>query len=346
MEHSSQTVAIRNYLGPTSSATRKTPKLFLLLALGFLSSSVAAFDVLGIVSGILGIVSFAQQSAPDPLPQPAMKVRLGLNGVNGGLKNAGGGLPMAKAFDYNGRQIAQNFHQTWPGLNRGSGEIFDIEFDESPQLQVQNWELHAQTDGICIAYISYQDSNGRDGAWLGDVGRHCGYPWYHANVMVGEQGNGHETACMWLDEDNSIENSPGSMRINSDAFRDNYDDACNYWWFRTGGSAFYEDASSVPLRRSSNIDRFRGILVSSPNNGHAKELCDSENSVGPDFLSQNEQLLCIMESKTLVGPCNDYSDGYCYQEDENGIKIKSAPSKNTYSIAEYDNEYYTSVVQW
>lgn len=51
-------------------------------------------DVIGIVSGVLTIVSFGMDNfASDPGPGSTIKVAVALDGDHGGTDNAGGDLP-------------------------------------------------------------------------------------------------------------------------------------------------------------------------------------------------------------------------------------------------------------
>ncbi|KAL9616774.1 MAG: hypothetical protein Q9160_008399 [Pyrenula sp. 1 TL-2023] len=64
-------------------------------------------------------------------------------------------------------------------------------------------------------------------------------------------------------------------------------------------------------------------LVISDHSGHsARELCQSQTSVGPDFYHETERLYCDMCTKTLYGICGDKVEQGCWDQETQKIRPK------------------------
>ncbi|KAF1976069.1 hypothetical protein BU23DRAFT_456869, partial [Bimuria novae-zelandiae CBS 107.79] len=71
----------------------------------------------------------------------------------------------------------------------------------------------------------------------------------------------------------------------------------------------------IVKRQEKLQSKFSGKLVKSHDIGQsARELCESENSVGPNFYSYHEKLFCDMENKKLYPLCEKDGDVGCFDE--------------------------------
>lgn len=110
----------------------------------------AAAEVIGVVSGVLGIFSFLQDNfAGSDNPNSKLRVVVGLDGTQG-LENAGGGAPDVRLFNENLGFLGAAYD---PGFIT-SGTNFDITIDQSEAQQPTFALLTGNDDAICIAYLS------------------------------------------------------------------------------------------------------------------------------------------------------------------------------------------------
>ncbi|KAF9134953.1 hypothetical protein BGW39_005250 [Mortierella sp. 14UC] len=59
----------------------------------------------------------------------------------------------------------------------------------------------------------------------------------------------------------------------------------------------------------------------------AKVLCDSSSSVGPNYLSSDENSYCDLTTHTLYPKCNSVDDTGCYRVANNGVSVVFKPSQ-------------------
>ena len=108
-------------------------------------------------------------------------------------------------------------------------------------------------------------------------------------------------------------------------------------------------------RRRSNQACGDGSIVISDNIAHsAQEVCDSEDSIGPDFVSTKEGLYCEMCTHTIYDFCSGNATRGCFdmssQTLKPGINLHSR-NVNVRSIGQHltgyvpDKSYY-NVVHW
>ncbi|KAF7563673.1 hypothetical protein G7046_g427 [Stylonectria norvegica] len=157
----------------------------------------AILNVIGVVSGLLGIVQFGVDNfgGPDPASS-TLKITVGLD-VEGGLDNAGGDLPDVRLFNEAGGFLGINNK----GDNIVDGTTGEIKVThQSGEGQQASYALFsANNDAICIAYLSITWSNGDEYGWVADWGRQCGASWYFSNVFV--KGSNNKPDCIWIDAD-------------------------------------------------------------------------------------------------------------------------------------------------
>ena len=169
----------------------------------------AGIDVIGVVSGVLGIVSFFQSLFP---PSPStinqagssnLRIAAGMNGK--GLSEANGHIGIINLYNENQEKISYNPYEDNPfggsesEVNSGSFTDFTLDCSGQQPTYVQ---IFGTGDAICIAYIAQTWPDGTQRGWSGDVGMLCDQSyWAYFNIIV--SGDGHKPACTWLDRDHT-----------------------------------------------------------------------------------------------------------------------------------------------
>lgn len=96
---------------------------------------------------------------------------------------------------------------------------------------------------------------------------------------------------------------------------------------------------SMSLKRSEALTS--QLVVSSDAQHSAKELCESDTSHGPDFVSVPEKLFCDMGTKTLWLFCEDDEDEKpCFDPDTKQIRGVGVVGRDTESLG------YAKVTEW
>ena len=305
-----------------------------------------AIDVIGVVSGVLGIFQFAQDQMPSRTDNPAdtSSLRVHLGGGAGTVPNAGGSLGAIKVY---------NEDQTIIGAGSGDGPICMGSFQDititqgyGPGQQPTYVQISGTDDGVCIAYLIQTWPDGTQRGWLGDMGQACGATWGYSNVIV---GTNHKPACTWLDQDHTGILS-GSMQIHMQDFTnlttDYSTDPAHYcsWpamyfeartedtglpdnqlWGAPASSAIATAATTtitptpakrgllVKRRQRKRSTKLAGTIVGSHHEAHsAIKLCQSETSHGSDFVSFTERVFCDMDTKTAWPLCEKSLNDECY----------------------------------
>ena len=318
-----------------------------------------AIDVIGVVSGVLGIFQFAQDQMPSHPDNPADRsfLRVHLGGGAASVPNAGGILGAIKVY---------NEDQTIIGAGSGDGPIprggfQDITITQSygPGQQPTYVQISGTDDGVCIAYLIQTWPDGIQRGWLGDMGQACGATWSYSNVIVGTD---HKPACTWLDQDHTGILS-GSMQIHMQDFTnlttDYSTDPAHYcaWpamyfdartedtglpdnqlWGAPGPSATATAATAKRALVNKRGQRKRSTklantIVGSHDEAHsAIKLCQSETSHGSDFVSFAEGVFCDMETKTAWPLCEERVKDECYDWETHALVEKGGKTtKKGYS---------------
>ncbi|KAL2822688.1 hypothetical protein BDW59DRAFT_101782 [Aspergillus cavernicola] len=317
-------------------------------------------NAIGVISGFMTIVSFSQDNFGDTSdPGSTIKVAVALDGDNGGTIDAGGDLPDIRVWnDFGDFKAITND----PGTVT-DGTVGTVEVDHEQQGVYSLFS--ANNDAICIAWVTTTWSDAAGGnkfAVSGDYGAECGGTWYESNMWTNTD-NSYQPRCFWIDADGDQPNTGFQVRwprYSSTEFDEAETDPtsmCNDIDF---GLRTESDPSSINFwqnakhRRAQNDRRMRARrqtrvpwiisqLVISDSEWHsASNLCDSESSMGPDFVHTLEGFFCDMGAKVKYPLCDGASNttASCFDlesqklVDESGLQGRDAPSS------------YSSVRDW
>lgn len=141
-------------------------------------------DVIGLISGVLGIWSFGETLLPAQDVTASMyRIQVGLDDTPGDggdkLSNAGGGIDKIRTYNANGALLGAGGATTI-----GSGSFSDVGVAQGVSNQAITAEFYATSDAPCIAYISATLHDGTKWGWTGDWGKICGLPWYYSGIAV------------------------------------------------------------------------------------------------------------------------------------------------------------------
>lgn len=139
------------------------------------STAFSATKALGVVAGVLGIISFAESHFPKAAetPNAAFRVQVGLDTepfAEHEVLDAGGRLPDARNFNAMGIRLgtAVNDH-----VKVEQGTFKDFKLVQDVNQQPVYTLFTANKDAICIAYITTIWPDGQKYAWTGGFGQLC-----------------------------------------------------------------------------------------------------------------------------------------------------------------------------
>ena len=149
-----------------------------------------AGDAIQIVGGILGI-GLDGASVLDIFPSPPashfsnFRVHVGMTQSGYESRNTGGHEPALAAWDGSGRFVGQitPAGADTPKIKDGGFRDYQIEGTQGVEyLSV----VENGNDG-CIHLVTGQSAQAGKYAWIGDVGRTCGAPWYDQNHPIDDE---------------------------------------------------------------------------------------------------------------------------------------------------------------
>ncbi|KAF1949403.1 hypothetical protein CC80DRAFT_581401 [Byssothecium circinans] len=92
---------------------------------------------------------------------------------------------------------------------------------------------------------------------------------------------------------------------------------------------------------------FPGTLISSKQDGHsAKELCESDTSLGPDFVSFHEGLFCDMSEKQLWPLCGSGVESGCFNTTDHTMISKSKSRRDESTGRLIPEKEYVDLQSW
>ncbi|KAK1145528.1 hypothetical protein N8T08_004086 [Aspergillus melleus] len=292
-------------------------------------------DAIGVISGILTIVSFASDNfGSGETSGSTFKVAVALDGPNGPT-DAGGDLPDVRVWNDVGNFVGMVAD---PGTV-SNGNLGEIKVDHENQGVYSLFS--ANNDAICVAWVTTtwsEDRGGNQYAVSGDYGEACGGTWFESH-MYPNADEEYQPKCFWIDKDGDQPKTGFQVRwpaFSKDEFsEDDTDPArlCNDIDF---GLRDEEDPNSINYRvqkKRSNKLRVRQprrrpqwadseIVISDAKQHSAKRLCQSDTSMGPDFAHTGEALFCDMEAKMLYAFCTGNDSETCFDLDSQTLATK------------------------
>ncbi|KAK4220838.1 hypothetical protein QBC38DRAFT_378219 [Podospora fimiseda] len=194
--------------------------------------------------------------------------------------------------------------------------------------------MSVSPDPICISHMTVTCIDGTNWGWPGDWGWACGQDWHWSNIVNNGKGPAPSGRCMWLDADQRNGIKAASIKIHWPTFHEqgtpkdkNARNRCG----KANGIRVYdlnEKGVAYPARKAKPLgnvvrikrkaDRAGRLVVSDIPHQTASELCQSETSKGPYFVSVVEGLFCNMETSKLLPLCakgTDSSAAGCFHLD-------------------------------
>ncbi|KAL6721491.1 hypothetical protein ACLMJK_000595 [Lecanora helva] len=90
----------------------------------------------------------------------------------------------------------------------------------------------------------------------------------------------------------------------------------------SGPSAVTTQTGSYKSSKGSSLGSQQVLVISDIQKHSAEELCASDSSHGPDFVSKYENKFCDMETKTIHPLCDGSLQTECFDIDQNGKKLR------------------------
>jgi len=300
------------------------------------AAGVGFLDVLGAVSGVLGIVGFGLTNIPklmDEASGPTLRVRAGL--PQDAAQTMGGGLDGVYSFDYWNHFIGSAYDEDIP---QGGFNDITIDSPDSPTTSATYVQVTNGNDATCIAYLALTNADGTSRTWMGDIGWFCGANWYESATEAGQykDGSPYYPKCTWLDGDATNGINAVSMKINFETYDvtgDTIDgnsttDYCSGTIFSQSSDIMYNDlpakskrglhsnslrsAPMTPQARKRSQAMREKLVVSSISAHSAKKMCASSTSYGPDFVSEAEGVYCDMDTHTSYPLCSSTITTGCF----------------------------------
>ncbi|KAM5445194.1 hypothetical protein MaudCBS49596_007783 [Microsporum audouinii] len=297
-------------------------------------------NAIGVISGILGIISFDPKNFAHehPVSGSIIKVAVALDGPSGPT-NAGGDLPDVRIWNDVGDFVGIN---SKPGRVK-SGNLGEIQVRHDTQGVYSLFS--ANNDAICVAWVTMtwtDDRGGNKYAVSGDYGEVCGGTWFESH-MYPNGDEEYQPKCFWIDGDGNQPTTGFQVRwpaFSKDALDKNNTDAktmCNGIDFGLRDEHdpnvihHYTKKRSTPVRAyQASVPRpewaATDLVISDSKHHSAKKLCMSDTSMGPDFVHIDEGLFCDMGTKVLYPFCGEDGGTQCF--DMKTHTISTGPKMN------------------
>ncbi|KAI1131669.1 hypothetical protein F5Y10DRAFT_262046 [Nemania abortiva] len=280
-------------------------------------------EAVGFVGSVLGIWTFLDSLLPaHTIDASTYSIRAGEDKTMGDdgkvLSNAGGGIDLIKTYNNNDELIGSG----GTGYIASGGRVVFTTEQTNTQQSITT-EFYATNDALCIAYITATMEDGTQWGWTGDWGYTCGLNWFLSGDPLQNTVNNTITPrCTWIDGDHSNGIKAAVIGISWPDFYGTIEgdpmDLCGSSlraWDEPGGTQILSTRGIVARRlgpRQSQRSDDRLIVSHIP--GHsAIEVCESETSWGPDFVSMAEGLYCNMETHELLPLCGNGLTKGCFE---------------------------------
>jgi hypothetical protein len=160
-----------------------------------MAAALAFVEVIGIVSGLLGIVQFGMDNfgGDDGTVNSVIKIAVGLDG--GGLTNAGGDLPDVRLFNEFGEFLGMSAD---PGsIDDGSTGEIKVRHKDDLGQQATYTLFSANDNAICIGMATITWPDGSNWGWTAQWADPCKASWFFSNLRF--KGAADDPICMWID---------------------------------------------------------------------------------------------------------------------------------------------------
>ncbi|PSN58586.1 hypothetical protein BS50DRAFT_682731 [Corynespora cassiicola Philippines] len=308
-------------------------------------------NVIGIVSGVVGIWGFAESRLP-PKAQPkspsdpnkyitTVRVVAGLDGTNG-MSHAGGHLSAIMNFDANGNQVSG--HSVSERIE--DGVHLDFKLASREGAQPITTQIRGDVDNVCIALMSTTWPDDSKFGWTGDWANICGLPSYYSGIIM---ENGKSPACMWIDgRYNNKHQAPYAIQVTWHDFLSTsgkipsesevkmlcgtsfkaYNYALEELPIPTNRLVSTSSGSNKKRDPSTHMGRSDDrLVVSSLSDQNATALCEMPHSYGPDFVSLEEGIYCNMETRETLLLCSSDITGDCFDVESTSHVIRDGEHK-------------------
>ncbi|KAL6886271.1 hypothetical protein HDV57DRAFT_526135 [Trichoderma longibrachiatum] len=294
---------------------------------------------IGIVSGVLGIVSFIQDNIAEQPPNGAIvRVKAGLEW---GDEDSGfaGSIAAVYAWDTN-----NNYQGRSDGAHIGAGGYREFQIDQMEGgARAEYVAVSATKNAICIAWITVaMKDETQGGAWTGDIGSECGQNWYYSAEKAGkikDSGEDYTPRCTWLDEDHSSDIRSASMKFAASAYGEDTESTlerkvmCHFTiWGPDNGPI----AGESGWKTGSSSRQFPSIWLQTS--------ATLQPPWGPDFIG-SDGMFCDIGTKTITPICFFHDVDGCinvHVEDKTTTK-RSAVAKRQ---VETKHKSYGTISQW
>ncbi|KAL7941110.1 hypothetical protein V8C42DRAFT_348974 [Trichoderma barbatum] len=286
----------------------------------------------GVFNEVVSLFQFLQALIPGSSSSySTIRIEAALNG--NGLSNAEGTIAQIRVFNNNQQIIGQS-----TGGYVSSGGFHDFAVQQSNQQQAVFAQIYGSSDAVCISYASTSFVDGSQYGWVGDFGYECGLGWYWGNVYVNNAG--YAPKCTWIDSDNSngvtYESSLliGWPWFGSENQGSNPRAYCGYPALRA-----YNPSNGEVVKRDKTRNLDSRLVISSIESHNATQLCLSETSRGPDFVSTAEGVFCDMATRELMPLCSQGIEENCFHTDSGTQLLRrneTAPTKQYTEVQRWD----------
>lgn len=160
-----------------------------------MAATLGFVEVIGLVSGLLGIVQFGMDNfgGEDDSVNSIIKIAVGLDG--GGLTNAGGDLPDVRLFNEFGEFLGMSAD---PGfIDDGTAGEIKVRHNDGLGQQATYTLFSANDNAICIGMATITWPDGSNWGWTAQWADPCKASWFFSNLRF--KGATNDPICMWID---------------------------------------------------------------------------------------------------------------------------------------------------
>ncbi|KAH6611650.1 hypothetical protein C7974DRAFT_419110 [Boeremia exigua] len=346
--------------------------------------AAAAIKVIGLMFGILSEAPMLGSMLPDKTDRQTV-IRIGVGTSINAEGNTGGDTPGIRLFDVMGRALGSK-RGSKSNIADGGYKDIRVTASRAHQGRQAQYILVSKggNDALCISYIAvtWPDGQRKRGHWynsqtiIGDTNYQPKCVWIDGDASNGiaTQGLGihvtdftatPERAAAYKEDPETMCKSRPRFHLydelDTDMYLPFFDPPLEYdenSVDRDRSKVLVDGSSTGPLpprkrsveQRGTALTRrhhFPGRLVTSAQRAHsARELCRSETSLGPDFVSVYEGLFCDMSEKELWPLCDEMHLTGCFDVESNSMVAGSLSRRDEASGRHVPEKEYNDVQVW